>query len=253
MAAKEDTQLLSNANTLDCISDTGSRNGFVMKVYGILCAQLALTTVLGGLIMNWGEPLMKTNPSMAMFLMFTSLAVSIGMMCVFMCNPTLMRQYPTNYIILFAFTVAESVLVGFICIQYTKESVLIVTGITAFVVFGLTFFACQTTYDFTGCGPYLAVAVLVLIGMSFVLFLGSMLGLASSPAFQTLRLVYAGFGAVLFSFYIVYDTQLIVGGKHGAARQNQMSIDDYCMAAIMLYMDIIQLFLHLLQLFGERK
>jgi FtsH-binding integral membrane protein len=253
MSAKEDTQLLKGVTSLDGISDTGTRHAFVMKVYGILCAQLALTTLLGGVIMNWGEPMMKTNPGMVLFLMFASLAVSIAMLCVFMCNPMLMRQYPTNYIILFVFTVAESVMVGFICIQYTKESVLIVTGITAFVVFGLTLFACQTTYDFTGFGPYLMVALLVLSGFSFVLFLGSMLGLGSSPAFQTLRLVYSAFGAMLFSFYIVYDTQLIVGGKHGSSRENQISIDDYCMAAITLYIDIIQLFLMLLQLFGQRR
>merc|ERR1719478_382830 len=102
-----------------------------------------------------------------MFCMFASLAVTIGAMCVFMCQPALMRSSPTNYIILFIFTLAESVLVGFICIQYTKESLLLVLGVTALVVFGLTLFACQTTYDFTGFGPYLFAAMLVLIAGSF--------------------------------------------------------------------------------------
>jgi len=232
------------------LSDANIRHGFIRKVYGILCAQLILTTALGGVVMTYGEPLQKSNPTALMFLLWGSLVVSIAMMCVFICSPKLMRQSPTNYIILLIFTLAESVMVGFVCIQYTKESVLIVTAVTAFVVFGLTVFACQTSYDFSGAGPYLFGAVLVLMAMGLVFCIGSALGLAGSPAFQALRMVYAGLGAIIFSFYIVYDTQLIVGGKHQKA---QFGVDDYCMAAISLYIDIIQLFLFLLELFGTRK
>ena len=65
-----------------------------------------------------------------------------------------------------------------------------------------------------------------------------------------LEVIYAGCGTLLFSFYIVYDTQLIVGGKHNAIR---FSIDDYVFAALNLYMDIINLFIMLLRLFGERR
>jgi len=199
--------------------------------------------------MHFFEPLIKTNPGLVMFFMFLSLAITIGIMCVFMCKPGLMRTTPTNYVLLFLFTIAESILVGCICTQYTQESVLIVTGITAFVVFALTLFACQTSYDFTGMGPYLFCGMMVLCAMSFVFWIAAMMGLGSSPAFQTMRLLYAAGGALLFSCYIVYDTQLIMGGKH----KMKFSIDDYCMAAINLYMDIIQLFLFLLRLFGQRK
>ena len=66
---------------------------------------------------------------------------------------------------------------------------------------------------------------------------------------QTLQLVYAWAGALLFSFFIVYDTQLIVGGKHS----HEFSIDDYAFAAISLYLDIVQLFLYLLRIFGQRR
>jgi len=235
--------------SLTMLTEKSVRHGFISKVYGILCSQLAFTTVIAGLVMHYGEPLKRSNPGLVMGLMFGSMAMTLGMMCIFMCQPGLMKVSPTNYILLFLFTLAKSVLVGFISMQYTQQSVLLVTAITAFVVLGLTMFACQTKYDFTGFGPYLMCALLVLMGMSFCFMLGSMMGLGSSPAFQALHLAYAALGALIFSFYIVYDTQLIVGGKH----ERQFGIDDYCMAAISLYMDIIQLFLFLLQLFGERK
>merc|ERR1719498_1259144 len=100
-------------------------------------------------------------------MIFVSMAMSIVMMFVFICCPDTMRRSPTNYILLAIFTVAKSVMLGFICIGYTQESVLIAVGITAFVVVALTLFACQTTVDFTGYGPYLFCGLMVLFGLSF--------------------------------------------------------------------------------------
>eukprot|EP00913_Durusdinium_trenchii_P007276 g6838.t1 len=62
-------------------------------------------------------------------------------------------------------------------------------------------------------------------------------------------MLYAGFGALLFSGYIVLDTQLIIGGKHSSF---QFGTEDYVMAAITIYLDIINLFLYILSLFGDR-
>merc|ERR1719162_2153193 len=172
------------------------------------------------------------------------------MICTLACNPPLAREVPINYVILFFFTLAESVMVGFICSTYTVPSVLIVTAVTAFVVIGLSLFACQTSFDFTGAGPYLICALFVLMGIGFCLAIGSMLGFAGDPAFKALNILYAGIGALLFSFYIVFDTQLIVGGKH--ENSAEFEIDDYCLAAISLYLDILNLFTMLLTLLGER-
>lgn len=55
-------------------------------------------------------------------------------------------------------------------------------------------------------------------------------------------------GAILFGIYLIYDTQLIVGD-----RSRVMSIDDYVMAAMMLYIDIVQLFIYILQILGDSR
>merc|ERR1719183_303904 len=100
--------------------------------------------------MKLALPLMKSHQQgLLVFFMFLALAVTLATVCALTCNPALARNVPTNYILLSIFTLAESALIGFICTRYTTESVLIVTGVTAFVVFGLTLFACQTTYDST--------------------------------------------------------------------------------------------------------
>merc|ERR1712087_1065169 len=116
------------------------------------------------------------------------------------------------------------------------------------VVFGLTLFACQTKLDFTGCGPYLFVGILCLMAFGFFVCLGSFF--LSYHSQEILNTLYACAGALLFSFYIVYDTQLIVGGKH--QHSHEFGVDDYAFAAISLYLDIVQLFLFLLRIFGRR-
>jgi len=58
-------------------------------------------------------------------------------------------------------------------------------------------------------------------------------------------------GVLLFTFYIVFDTQLLIGEYGG--HKVQFGIDDYVFAALNLYLDIINLFLHILSLFGERR
>jgi protein lifeguard len=55
------------------------------------------------------------------------------------------------------------------------------------------------------------------------------------PFVQT---VYAALGAFLFSAYLVYDIQLVMGGK-----RVEISTDEYIIAALMIYLDIINLFL----------
>lgn len=229
--------------------DVAIRHGFIRKVYGIVGSQLLMTTAIAAAIMRLGEGTLRQNQSLTLGLLLVSLVLTIGTMCIFCCCPQLMRKSPENYIILFLFTLAESICVGFISVQYTTASVVMAFGILTVVVFALTVFACQTKIDFTGCGPYLFVGILCLMAFGFFMWLGSLF--LSPESMQIMNILYACGGALLFSFYIVYDTQLIVGGKN--ERTNEIGIDDYAFAAISLYLDIVQLFLFLLRMFGQRR
>lgn len=54
----------------------------------------------------------------------------------------------------------------------------------------------------------------------------------------------------VFAFYIVYDTQLMLGSWGG--HKVEFSVDDYVFAAINLYLDLINLFQYILELIGTR-
>jgi FtsH-binding integral membrane protein len=236
-------QLLAEANLR-------VRHGFIQKVYAILCVELFITFLGAGTIASLGQNWFQGHPGMAATMVVFASLGSLMMMFVFICCPQTMRRSPDNYILLTLFALCKSILVGVICLVYTPYSVLMVLGITTLIVLSLTFFACQTHYDFTGFGPYLMCAVMCMVGLGLALAIGSMLGLANTPEFQSLHLIYAGLGAFVFSCYLVVDTQMIIGGKHNRFR---FSVDDYAMAAINLYVDIIQIFIFLLQLLGRRR
>lgn len=234
---------------LVALASPSARNGFIRKVFGILAAQLTVTLFVGALFVLHGRQWLKSNPSAVIGALSLSSGVSLGISLICACCPEVMRRSPGNYIILAVFTLAESVLVGVACLHYTAGSVLFCVGLTALVVFGLTVYALRTNNDFTTAGPYLFTALLVLCGTGFLMWAVSAFGYQHSPLFGYMQVAYAAGGALLFSFFIIYDMQMVVGGNH----KHEFSIDDYAMAAMCLYIDILQLFLSLLQLLGRAE
>ena len=114
-------------------------------------------------------------------------------------------------------------------------------GITVVLVLGLTIFALQTKIDFTAMGGVLLVAVLCL--MMFGLFMWFF------PNNKTVNIVYASLGAFIFACYIIFDTQLMMGGKH----KYSVDPEEYIFASLNLYLDIINLFLFILSIIGNSR
>ena len=68
-------------------------------------------------------------------------------------------------------------------------------------------------------------------------------------AYRYAIIAYGAAGALVFMVYIVYDTQLMIGGKH----KYSLDPEEYVFAALNLYLDIINLFLYLLSIIGASK
>lgn len=66
---------------------------------------------------------------------------------------------------------------------------------------------------------------------------------------RTLTLIYASLGAFLFCVYLVYDIQLMMGGKH----KYSISPEEYIFAALNIYLDIINIFIYILMIIGSRN
>jgi len=219
-------------------SDKAVRLGFIRKVYAILCVQLTITLAIIGLFtMESVKKYSMAHQEMwwiALVLMIVSL-ISLA------CCPGVRRKTPHNFIFLGLFTAAEGFMLGTVTSTYDTNEVLMAVGVCAAVTLALTIFAFQTKIDFTAMG-----GVLVAVLMVFILF-----GLIALflPSSRTMRLVYASIGTIIFSLYIIYDTQLMVGGSHAYS----LSPEEYVFAALNLYLDIINLFMYILQIIGNSR
>ncbi len=210
------------------------RLGFIRKVYGILSIQLVMTTLLSALsFIPSVKGFLLTHIGLFYLVVILSICLAIPLIC---CQ-NIARKVPTNYILLFSWTLCESYMVATCCALFDPKIVIAAAAITSAIVISLTVYACTTKTDFTFSGGILFVCctLLILLGI-FSIFL---------PFLHTL---YCVLGVFLFSIYLIFDTQLVMG-KFG----NEFSAEDYIVAAMNIYIDIIQIFIYILELLGSRR
>ncbi|XP_041987772.1 protein lifeguard 1-like [Aricia agestis] len=215
------------------------RRGFIRKVYAILMCQLLVT--MGAIALFLFHEPTKLFVARNSYLFWIALAVLIVTLIAMACCTNVRRTAPMNFIFLTLFTVAQSFLLGVATSVYDVSEVMMAVGITAAVCLGLTLFAFQTKWDFTMMGGALVALTMVLLVFGLIaIFL---------PANRIITLVYASAGVLIFSMYLVYDTQLMMGGKH----KYSISPEEYIFAALNLYLDIINIFLYILTIIGASK
>lgn len=149
-------------------------------------------------------------------------------------STSIRRTAPLNLIILAAYTVCQGFLVGLISSFYEVQEVLYAVGLTAAIVFGLATYAASTKDDFTMKGGMFASALMALM-------LGSLVSIFYRGEFFSFVLSVGA--AAVFSMYIIYDLQLIMGDK-----TLSISPEEYIFASLNLYVDIIRIFMELLKI-----
>ncbi|XP_040364523.1 protein LIFEGUARD 2 [Rosa chinensis] len=210
---------------------------FIRKVYAILTFQILLTI-----------PIVATvyfNPAIAVFLIetwlgwflkqtiiITSLAVLVAMV---FCS----KHHQLNYVLLGAFTICEALMVGVSC-AFTSGTVgleaVILTAVIFLSLTLYTFCAARRGHDFNFLGPFLFASLLALLVFGVIqIFL---------PLGKTSHMIYGIVGILIFCGYIVHDTDELI--KH-------YEYDEYILAAIDLYLDLLNLFLRFLELMKDAE
>ncbi|ANE36574.1 BAX inhibitor (BI)-1 like protein (UPF0005 domain) [Campylobacter iguaniorum] len=199
----------------------GARASFVKQTYKLLSASLLAATA-GAYI---GVDYVKSFSWMLLILEF---ALLFGLM--------FSRKNPSlALVMLFGFTFVSGLTLGPVLNTYIGAgmgNIITQAFLMTTVAFGgLTVFAFNTKKDFSAMGKMLFITLIVVVVASLLnLFFHSAL----------LATVIAAVGAILFSAYILYDTQMILRGGY----------DSPVLAAVALYLDILNLFISLLQLLG---
>ncbi|CAM8927043.1 unnamed protein product [Rhodiola kirilowii] len=208
------------------------RWGFVRKVYGILAAQIVLTTIVSSFTVLYAplNDLLRGNSALLLILVFLPFLL-LWPLYVYQ------QKHPVNLVILALFTTCLSLTVGVSCANTDGTIVLQALFLTSVVVSSLTaytFWASKKGKDFNYLGPFLfsCLMVLVMTGMVQMFF----------PIEPTMNVIYGGVGAMVFSGYIVYDTDNLI---------KRHTYDEYIWASVTLYLDILNLFLTILRMMRQ--
>jgi FtsH-binding integral membrane protein len=204
---------------------------FIRKVYTILTVQLLLTAALSSL--SFFSVGYRTWIQSNSWMMWVSLFGAIGFMLLTFWKR---KSYPTNMLFLAGFTALEAYSISVITSFYESRIVLEALIITLGIFVFLTLFACQTKYDFTSWMPYLFGALWILIIFGFMA--------AFFPHSSTMEAAYGAVAALIFSGYILVDTQLVLRHYH---------VEEEIAASISLYLDILNLFLAILRLLNSQN
>ena len=207
------------------------RMQFIRKVYAILTVQILLTTALSSL--SFFSTGYKTWIQSNQWMMWVSLFGAIGFMLLTFWKR---KSYPTNMLFLAGFTGLEAYSISVITSFYDSGIVIEALVITLGIFVFLSLFACQTKYDFTSWAPYLFGSLWILIIFGFMA--------AFFPHGKTVDTIYGGVAALIFSGYILVDTQMIMRHYH---------VEEEIAAAISLYLDVINLFLAILRILNSQQ
>lgn len=209
-----------------------TRLGFVQKVYGLLTCQL-LFTVLMVIISMTSKSFLNfqvQNYGLLIFFLVLNLVIMIALFCF----PNTAKNVPYNYILLGLFTFSESWIVSTISGLTDPKIVFMAAVMTLGITVALTLYAITTKTDFTIYG-----GLMYILGMALLLF-----GIfAIFTDNRIVNIIICIISIIILGIYLIYDTQLIIGN-----RKHSLDIDDYIIGALMLYVDIITLFLELMDL-----
>ncbi|KAI5620601.1 hypothetical protein C0J50_20068 [Silurus asotus] len=163
------------------------------------------------------------------------LLITVGIICAFLYWNTLKLWVIRTSWFSYAMIMKS---VECVCFRFfSAEAVLWAVGATALVSFSLSVFAMQSKWDFTTVSGTIWVLCWTLFSFGL---------LCAIMRSQFLYIAYASLGTLVFSIYLVMDTQLMLGGKH----KYTISAEEYIFASLNLYLDIVTIFLLILQMIG---
>lgn len=202
---------------------TGIRPGIVAQTYGLLSMGLILASVcamasLGATFSFWGTIGAFVGCIALMFGAMMMKDSFIGLICYF------------GFISLMGYMTGPTIN-HYLEMPNGATIVMQALGTTAIATVGLSLYALVSGRSFNQLGGFLFVGLLIVIVAGIAnMFIGS----------SVLNVVIAGVSALIFCGYILFDTSRILRGE----------IDSPIEGAISMFLNILNLFVDLLRIFG---
>ena len=213
---------------------------FIRRVYNWMALGLAVTAIVALYAVNSGLVFsVLRNPMIMILLIVGELGLVVAL------SAAIGRfQSSTALFMFFAYSFLNGLTISTIFLVYTKASIANTFFVTAGTFAAMSLYGYTTKRDLTSMGSFLMMGLIGIIIASLVNFF------FRSPAFYWL-ITYAGIA--VFVGLTAYDAQKIKEMAYAGFPGSEEERKGAVIGALRLYLDFINLFLLLLQIFGRRN
>jgi FtsH-binding integral membrane protein len=212
---------------------------FLRKVYGWMCAGLAVTALVAYEVA--GSPTILSHLVSNQFLYLGLILAELGL--VFYLSARAQRLAPGTATGLFVvYAALNGVTLSFVLLAYAGQSVSNAFVVTAGMFGAMALFGSTTKRSLAGVGQFLFMGLIGLV-------LASLVGLFWHNS--ALQFVISAVGVIVFTGLAAWDAQRLK--QMALATPEGQAGSLAIVGALALYLDFINLFLSLLTLFGNRR
>jgi hypothetical protein len=227
--------------------DAGLRS-YMLRVYQFMMVATGLSGVTAWAVANTGlrEVFFAYNPAVGAWgatgLGLIAMIAPVGLVMLFSFRLNKMSAASAQGIF-WIYAALTGISIASILLNFTGESVARVFFIAAAMFGGLSLWGYTTKRSLTGMGSFLFMGLIgILIASVVNIFLGSAM----------IHWVVSVIGVIVFAGFTAYDTQQIKE-MYAADDSGEVSTKKAVFGALRLYLDFINLFIMLIQLFGQRE
>ena len=217
--------------------DAGLRS-YMLKVYNYMASAVLLTGIVALVFASSGFAAQVMATPLRWLIILSPLAIVIAMS--FGLNR---MKESTLQTLFWSFAVLMGLSMSTIFLVFTGISIAQTFFAVAAAFMGLSLWGYTTKKDLSGFGTFLIMGVVgLLVAMIINIFLQS----------TAMHMAISAIGVLLFAGLTAYDTQKIKSMYAYVAGTDMMG-KTVIMGALTLYLDFLNIFLFMLQLFGDRR
>ena len=217
--------------------DVGLRD-YMLRVYNYMASGLALTGIVAFVAAHTGFIAQIYNTPLMWLVMLAPLGLVM-----LMSFGVQRMQASTMQLVFWIYAGLMGLSLATIFLVFTGTSIARVFFITAGTFAGMSFYGYTTRRDLSQFGSFLFMGLIGIIIASLVnIFIGS----------TALQFAISVIGVLVFTGLTAYDTQQIKE-MYYAGDGSEIAGKKAIMGALRLYLDFINLFMMLMQLFGTRR
>jgi FtsH-binding integral membrane protein len=217
--------------------------GFMSKVYGWMCVGLATTAAVSYYFSPEMNPALMKTISSNFLILIAFIAAQFGILMYMTWNYARL-SYATMSILFVMFCAIQGVTLAPVLYVYTGASVMYVFVIAAAMFATMALYGSLTNADLSSMGNIL-----------FMGLIGLMVANLINMFFQSagFDMVIASFGVGVFAMLTAYDVQNLKKYSQMVMASPQETGKFALLGAISLYLNLINIFLYLLRLFGDKR